>query len=133
YGLHGWENYYQNFWTMTAGENLIGKEWVWGHPFYQGSRTAYGEHLLNALGGTAAGYAPPTLELVNKFGMANGLPIDATGSGYNPNKPWDGRDPRFYYSLVLDGEKIIHYSTNFPADTYAQFYVNGKHRINATT
>ncbi len=133
YGLHSWENYYQNFWTMTAGENLIGKEWVWGHPYYQGSRQQYGEHLLNALGGTVAGYTPPTLELVNKFGMSNGLPIAASGSGYNPNKPWDNRDPRFYYSLVLDGEKIIHYTTNFPADTYAQFYVNGKHRINATT
>jgi hypothetical protein len=133
YGLHTWDNYYQNFWTMTAGENLIGKEWVWGHPYYTGSRNAYGEHLLTVLGGTNAGYCPPTLELVNKFGMANGLPIDASGSGYNPNKPWDNRDPRFYYSLVLDGEKIIHFTTNFPADTYAQFYTNGKHRINAAT
>lgn len=133
YGLHSWENYHQNFWTMTAGENLIGKEWVWGHPYYKNSRTQYGEHLLTVLGGTNAGYAPPTLELVNKFGMATGLPIDVAGSGYNADKPWEGRDPRFYYSLVLDGEKIIHYSTNFPADTYAQFYVGGKHRINAST
>lgn len=133
YGLYSWEDYRKNFWTLTANENLIGKEWVWGHPYYRGSRNTYGEHLLTVLGGTNAGYAPPTLELVNKFGMDNGLPIDAAGSGYNPAKPWDNRDPRFYYSLVLDGEKIIHFTTNFPADTYALFYTGGKHRINAST
>ena len=134
YGLLSWEDYSKNFWTMTANENLMGKEWVWGHPYYrQSGQVSRGEHLLTALGGTNVGYCPPTLELVNKFGMSNGLPIDANGSGYDPSHPWDNRDPRFYYSLVLDGEKIIHYSTNFPADTYAQFYTGGRHRINATT
>lgn len=134
YGLQTWEDYHKNFWTMAANENLLGKEWVWGHPYYKKSGAASrGEHTLTALGGTNTGYAPPTLELVNKFGMANGLPINAAGSGYDPNHPWDNRDPRFYYSLVLDGEKILHYTTNFPADTYAQFYLGGKHRINAKT
>lgn len=132
YGLHSWEDYRKNFWTMT-NESLIGKEWVWGHPWYKVSRYCWGEHQLEDLGGNNNGYAPPTLELVNKFGMANGLPINAEGSGYNPADPWKNRDPRFYYSLVLDGEKILHYTTAYPADTYAQFYVNGRHRKNATT
>jgi hypothetical protein len=116
-----------------TNESLIGKEWVWGHPWYRNSRYAFGEHLLEDLGGNNNGYCPPTLELVSKFGMANGLPIDEAGSGYDPADPWKNRDPRFYYSLVLDGEKILHYTTAYPADTYAQLYVNGKHRKNATT
>lgn len=133
YGLLSWEDYSKNFWTMTNNENVIGKEWVWGHPYYKASRFAYGEHMLTALGGVSQNYAAPTLELVNKFGMANGLPVDAAGSGYNTAKPWDNRDPRFYYSLVLDGEKIVHFTTNFPADTYARFYLNGRHRADGIT
>lgn len=28
------------------------------------------------------------------------------GSGYNPNKPYDGRDPRFYATVKYDGSKL---------------------------
>ncbi|MEL7585881.1 MAG: RagB/SusD family nutrient uptake outer membrane protein [Prolixibacteraceae bacterium] len=132
YGLHSWAEYRKNFWTVT-NESLIGKEWVWGHPYYKTSRYNYGEMMLTELGGQASGYGAPTLELINKFGMANGLPIDEADSGYDPVKPWANRDPRFYYSIIVDGEKILHYTTNYPTDTYAQFFLNGRHRDNAVT
>lgn len=132
YGLHSWEDYRKNFWTVT-NESLNGKERVWGPPYYKHSRFAFGEHMLLALGGTANNYCAPTLELINKFGMANGLPIGEPDSGYDPSDPWANRDPRFYYSIVLDSEKIIHFSTNFPADTYAEFFLNGRHRADALT
>jgi hypothetical protein len=45
----------------------------------------------------------PTQELVDDFGMANGLGINDPGSGYDPQNPYVNRDPRFYTSIVFDG------------------------------
>ncbi len=45
----------------------------------------------------------PTQELVNDFVMLNGLPITDLASGYNPNEPYVGRDPRLTYSIVYHG------------------------------
>jgi hypothetical protein len=61
--------------------------------------------------------------------MANGLPIDAEGSGYDPADPWTGRDPRFYESIVYDGVKVIQGGT--AADDYrryANLYNGGNYR-----
>ena len=132
YGLESWPDYYRNFWGMD-GTVPRGKEFVWGNPIYDDSQGAWGEHLLQQLGGNNSSYQPPTLELVNKFGMANGLPIDETDSGYDPKNPFANRDPRFDYSIVVDREKILFYTTAFPADTYAQFYVGGRHRSQVET
>jgi hypothetical protein len=33
-----------------------------------------------------------------------GLPIDDPASGYNPDRPWDGRDPRFREFILVDGD-----------------------------
>lgn len=58
----------------------------------------------------------PTQDLVDSYEMANGeLPINGysdanrlnpiinTASGYNPAKPYEGRDPRFYASIYYNG------------------------------
>ncbi len=54
-----------------------------------------------------AGY--PYLETVNAFGMKNGLAIDASGSGYNPQNPYANRDPRLANSFVRDQSLVYHY------------------------
>lgn len=132
HGLEDWPNYHRNFWTMD-GSVPRGKEFIWGNPIYTHKRTYFGEHLLQQHGGTAVSYAPVTLELANKFGMKNGLPITEPGSGYDPTKPFANRDPRFDYSLVVDREKILFFTTAFPADATAQFFVGGRHRDQVTT
>ena len=43
-----------------------------------------------------------TQELVDAFPMANGLPINAVGSGYDPTKPYLNRDPRFYSTIYYN-------------------------------
>lgn len=43
--------------------------------------------------------AGPSQELVDAFPMANGYPITHPASGYNPSKPFEGRDPRFYANI----------------------------------
>jgi hypothetical protein len=62
---------------------------------------------------------------VNKFGMDNGLPIDAEGSGYDPSHPFSNRDPRFYYDFVLDRDTLLYYTTAYPLDKTAKLYLLG--------
>jgi starch-binding outer membrane protein, SusD/RagB family len=49
------------------------------------------------------GNLTPTQELVDDYAMDNGLMIDEAGSGYDPQKPYEGREPRFYQSIIYDG------------------------------
>jgi len=56
------------------------------------------------------GRCNPTQNLVDAFPMANGYPINAAGSGYDPQKPYDNRDPR------LD-TYIIHHGSTFKGAT----------------
>ncbi|WP_051315209.1 RagB/SusD family nutrient uptake outer membrane protein [Algoriphagus terrigena] len=62
--------------------------------------TLYGNGLVN-----------PTQNFVDAFPMANGFPIDAQGSGYNPQSPYAGRDPRLGHFVVVNG------STAGPSNT----------------
>ena len=45
----------------------------------------------------------PTANLVDMYGMANGLPIDDPNSGFDKRHPFKNRDPRFYHDIVFDG------------------------------
>lgn len=51
------------------------------------------------------GRVNPTQNLVDAFPMANGYPISASASGYNPNDPYTGRDPRLKEYILVNGEK----------------------------
>lgn len=52
---------------------------------------------------TATGNSSPTQDLVDAFPMANGLSIHTPGSGYDPNNPYTGRDPRLSYTVFYNG------------------------------
>ena len=67
----------------------------------------------------------PTHNITKNFGMANGYPIDDPASGYKPTDPWTGRDPRFYKSIVVDGENFSNISTT---EKFAELYNGGRHR-----
>ena len=58
----------------------------------------------------------PTANLVDQYGMANGQPIYLVQngklvlnekSGWNPEYPFKGRDPRFYHDIVFDGFRYV--------------------------
>ena len=53
------------------------------------------------------GRTSPTQELVDAFGMANGLPITNSASGYLPNNPYANRDPRFYATILHNGAQWL--------------------------
>lgn len=44
----------------------------------------------------------PTQNLVDAFPMANGYPITATGSNYDPAKPYENRDPRLKKFILVN-------------------------------
>jgi hypothetical protein len=67
----------------------------------------------------------PAHNYVQNYGMANGLPLDDPDSGYDPEDPWTGREPRFYVDIVKDGDRI---HANKADDMYAQLYNGGRHR-----
>lgn len=52
------------------------------------------------------GYTNPTQNLADAFGMANGKRIDEAGSGYDPQHPYENRDPRFYMTFAYDGSEF---------------------------
>lgn len=54
----------------------------------------------SAVGG---GITSPTQELVDSYPMSNGLPITDPNSTYDPNKPYNNRDPRFYATILYNG------------------------------
>ena len=68
----------------------------------------------------------PTHNILKNFGMANGLPLDDPESGFDPEDPWTGRDPRFYKVVVYDGTRISNYSD--VRDQYAELFNGGRHR-----
>lgn len=48
----------------------------------------------------------PTQGLVDDYRMSNGLPIDDENSGYDPLKPYENREKRFYQSIIYDGAEF---------------------------
>ncbi|MFT3948799.1 MAG: RagB/SusD family nutrient uptake outer membrane protein [Agriterribacter sp.] len=71
------------------------------------------------------GNTSPTQELVDAFGMANGLEIGDPGSGYEAANPYAGRDPRLGFTVLYNGAPWL--STNM------QNYVGGTNRPGGAT
>jgi len=67
-----------------------------------------------------AGAVAPTQNFVDLFEMSNGKMINETNSGYDPNKPYINRDPRFY--------KIILYNGCQWQGVTLETFIGGKHR-----
>jgi len=71
-----------------------------GGPVHVHNKNAKGEIVDDKLNW---GNYDPTEELIDDYSMANGKHIEEAGSGYDPQKPYVGRDPRFYMWVVYDG------------------------------
>lgn len=127
YKLLPFANYSEIWYTISAGQNKNPgfPEVLLAPPTYVNWKSRWS--LVNMfippqLGGEAA-VSSPAANYVNNFGMANGLPIDAAGSGYTTADPWTNRDPRFYKCITYDGVQMIRGSGN-AAYKYANLYYN---------
>lgn len=130
YQLLPFDRYSENWYTISSYSKQPGyPEVLFGPPTYAGWQSRWS--LVNMfipppLGGEA-GISSPAANYVNYFGMANGLPLDANGSGYDSNDPWTGRDPRFYKCITYDGVQMIQGSGN-ASYRFANLYTGGNLR-----
>tara|TARA_R110002049_G_scaffold993_1_gene7055 strand:- start:9046 stop:10749 length:1704 start_codon:yes stop_codon:yes gene_type:complete len=53
------------------------------------------------------GDTSPSQNLVNAFPAANGYPIDDSRSNYDPQNPYNNRDPRFYLNIMYNGRDFL--------------------------
>jgi starch-binding outer membrane protein, SusD/RagB family len=134
YELLPWERYSENWFTISSyGKHPGYPEVIFGPPTYASWQSRWS--LVNMfipppLGGEA-GISSPAANYVSNFGMANGLPLDAAGSGYDIADPWSNRDPRFYKCITYDGVQMIQGSGN-AAYRYANLYNGGNLRLENT-
>jgi hypothetical protein len=134
YQLQSWAAWTDNFWVWSSGNKnrpggteVIMNQSVYdvGYPRWTTCRTSSPVQF----GAGNNSVEVPTNNYIKNYGMANGLPIDDPNSGYNPNDPWTGREPRFYTDIVYDGVEMVT-STAAAAlpDKYALLYNGGRHQ-----
>lgn len=72
----------------------------------------------------------PTANMVNMYGMANGLPLDDPNSGFDPSHPFKNRDPRFYHDIVFDGFHYVYGTLTAEQEPYryCELYTGGNMR-----
>ncbi|MEC5143475.1 RagB/SusD family nutrient uptake outer membrane protein [Chitinophaga sp. 180180018-2] len=80
------------------------KEVIWSRP----APGAFGDggidREMNPRSANGYGNVTPLQELVDDYEMkATGLPITDPNSGYIAQRPYDGRDPRFYATILYPG------------------------------
>ena len=128
YKLEPWETRTDNFWKLNH-QKPGGTEVIMYPTIYDRGRvrwSAIGATVPSSFGLNSGSDADvPAHNYVQNYGMENGLPLDDPESGYDPNNPWTGREPRFYVDIVKDGDRI---HNNLPDDMYAQLYNGGRHR-----
>ena len=102
--------------NATGGANPIDREtiwldikdnwgmwWVWGLPIQSNYRAG----------------CVPSQELVDAYLDETHLQPNYTeGSGYNPARPYEGRDPRFYATIIYNGASIYVGNTKSVVQTY---------------
>ncbi len=140
YDLVPFDRYEEVFWKVPTARSLPGStESIFinsGGNFWAVS-VNLAATLADAQYTSNSNCISPTHNFIhNNFGMANGLSIKDDLSGehgvptYNNSKPFEGRDPRFYKWIIIDGDKLSD-KTLTGADAkhmYAQLYNGGTHR-----
>jgi len=132
YKLETWDNY-ESIFINPKKQPTGGTEVIMRPTIYDPGRVRWstiGQLTPSTLGLNTAETDCPTQNIINNFGMDNGLPIDDASSGYDANNPWVNRDPRFYKVIVKDGDRI---SSMNVKDHYAQIYNGGRHRSSGVT
>lgn len=131
YGLVSFDDYHTLFWTqkqnwlMPGGKEAIMRSTSYGADSYWRQANVYAPKEIADGDGIVL---HPAANYVNYFGMANGLPLTESDSGFDKTHPWKDRDPRFYYNFVFDGMKMFEgkpLNDVQPAFQYANLYEGG--------
>lgn len=144
--LNGYESYDANRWKLAADaakeimnqgvydleENFIdifisqrSKEVIYAKTNTTGKTIETTNGPINYATAPGSGNTSPTQELVDAYGMANGLEINDPNSGYNPEDPYANRDPRLGYTVLYNGAQWL--------NTAIQTYIGGINRPGGAT
>ena len=118
--------------NATGGANPIDREtiwldikdnwgmwWVWALPIQSNYRAGCvpSQELVDAYDMLETG--KPVLDLKQPYLDETHLQPNYTeGSGYNPARPYEGRDPRFYATIIYNGASIYVGNTKSVVQTY---------------
>ena len=141
YALLPFDQYSQNFYTIGQNWAIPGAtEAIFRAPYIAANDSNWGiskQYLPSVVGGGDIKFLP-TANYVSFYGMANGMPLpnDITQadpeSGYDPEHPWEGRDPRFYHDILFDGVQVVEGSlppeVNEESVKYSNLYTGGSYR-----
>ena len=129
YYLEPWATYDDIFtkwnYVRPGGHEVIMQETLYGRTRVRWSSLGATVPASLGMNSSTTQQDSPTANITHNYCMANGLPIDDPDSGYDPEHPWDNREPRFDKTIVTDGDAIC---KNLSADYYAQLYNGGRHR-----
>jgi len=129
YSLQAWSSYTDMFFTTNPDWlRPGGSEVMMAPPAYDISDDKWWlVYSMSPLANTDISFGV-TQNYVQNWGMANGLPISDPASGYNATDPWSNRDPRFYKTIIVDGDQLCS-TTSAGPDRFAQLYTGGRHRV----
>ncbi len=116
YQLATWDNYDEVFWKTSVPNSWPGStEFVFAAG---GGNQGQVERFMTSgvnrdIHGSVSENISPTHNYIHyNFGMSNGLSIEDDLSGdygptlYDPTKPYENRDPRFYRWHIIDGDEV---------------------------
>lgn len=112
---------YADLWsTRNYNTASIMQEIIYGRRYHTSSD---GDHLVEGYNypvGVEGGKGGncPTQNLVDAYPMANGKAIGEEGSGYDPQNPYKGRDPRLTMTVAVNGDTWPTYSGAEPLQTW---------------
>ncbi|WP_109699839.1 RagB/SusD family nutrient uptake outer membrane protein [Chitinophaga deserti] len=87
-----------------AFTQYFSREVIWSRPAPGAYRDGGIDQEMNPRGASGYGNITPLQELVDDYEMKKtGLPITDPASEYNPQRPYDGRDPRFAFTILYPG------------------------------
>jgi len=101
------------------------QEVIYGKTNTTGKQNETQNGPINFSTAPGSGNTSPTQELVNAYGMNNGLPITDPGSGYDSTNPYVNRDPRLNYTILYNGAQWL--------STQIQTFNGGVNRPGGTT
>ena len=94
-GFYALEGNYSDVVNNSASTELIMGRRVPSTRWFEASNFPVGYEGANP--GTC-----PTQNLVSTYEMANGMDIDEAGSGYDPQNPYENRDPRLHQTVIVN-------------------------------
>lgn len=108
--------------TSVAGEKGYGFQKLFTQRFTSEfilsrmmGQNKYLESLWDAPSRGGSGGPFPYQEMADAFPMKNGLAITNPASGYDPNQPYQNRDPRLNYSIIHDSTLRTIFGANQPS------------------